>query len=535
MKAKLTTVLAVTFAAVTLTAVFAASASATQLIVNSMHAVTADKIAESHADLSGSNLVWQQKTGSDWNIYYAAGLLGPGTSICSAAGDQIKPRVSQTDPGQPDNHVLVVWEDHRSGNADIQGYDVTTSTAFSVCTNTAQQTAPRISGDWVVWQDQRSGDWAVWGAHIDPATDTVGPAAPISPEPSAGSDETEPDVSGDYVVWVDNRYGDDDIFAYDSAAGYTWDVYPDTQRADQDQPSVSGHTVVWRDAGGVATTGTDILGADLLTGVPFVVCQAAGDQSWPAIDQDLVVWTDARSVAHSLDVRGFDLTLKQRFPVAVTTARQCQPTISDYQVVWTDNRNHAINDLWKAAFTPWNASIMIDDGLTWTRTRDATAELSLFAQGKTGEVTSMALGNVDAGGQTGVPEPYATVRSRGLDERGRAQDRRGRVHRSLGRIVAEDVRLDHRRHTRSDHQGAGGGRSRAAIPRRSAFAWATTSRRGRPSSSVCSTRRATSSRSLWPVRSVPARPCTTGSSSARSSRARTRYGPGRPTWPAIRR
>src|SRR5271169_959812 len=106
MKAKLTTVLAVTFAAVTLTAVFAASASATQLIVNSMHAVTADKIAESHADLSGSNLVWQQKTGNDWNIYYAAGLLGPGTSICSATGDQIKPRVSQTDPGQPDNHVL---------------------------------------------------------------------------------------------------------------------------------------------------------------------------------------------------------------------------------------------------------------------------------------------------------------------------------------------------------------------------------------------------------------------------------------------
>jgi beta propeller repeat protein len=410
MKAKLTTVLAVTFAAVVLTAVFAASASATQLIVNSMHAVTADKIAESHADLSGSNLVWQQKTGSDWNIYYAPGLLGPGTSICSATGDQIKPRVSQTDPGQPDNHVLVVWEDHRSGNADIQGYDVTTSTPFTVCTNTAQQTAPRISGNWVVWQDQRGGDWAIWGAHIDPTTDTVGAAAPISPELSAGSDETEPDVSGDYVVWVDNRYGDDDIFAYDGAAGYTWDVYPDTQRADQDQPSVSGHTVVWRDAGGAATTGTDILGADLLTGVPFAVCQAAGDQSWPAIDQDLVVWTDARSVAHSLDVRGYDLTLKQRFPVAVTTARQCQPTISDYQVVWTDNRNHAVNDLWKAAFTPWNASIMIDDGLAWTRTRDATSELSLFAQGKTGEVTSMTLGNADPGGQAGAPEPYATVK-----------------------------------------------------------------------------------------------------------------------------
>ena len=408
MKAKLTTVLAIIFAAVVLTALFAASASATQLIVGSTHAVTADKIAESHADLSGSDLVWQQKTGSDWNIYYAAALEGPGTCICSAAGDQIMPRVSQTDPGQADNHVLVVWEDHRNGNADIYGYDVTTSTSFTVCSNAAQQTAPRISGNWVVWQDERSGDWAIWGAHIDPSTDTVGPAAPISPEASAGSDETEPDVSGDFVVWVDNRYGDDDIFAFDSAAGYTWDVYPDAQRADQDQPSVSGDTVVWRDAGNVATTGTDILGADLLTGVPFVVCQAAGDQSWPAIDQDLVVWTDARSVAHSLDVRGYDLTLHQPFPVAVTKARQLQPTISDYQVVWTDNRNHAVNDLWKAAFTPWNASIKIDDGLAWTRS--ATAELALFAQGKTGEITSMTLSNVAVGGQAVGPEPYSTLK-----------------------------------------------------------------------------------------------------------------------------
>ena len=333
------------------------------------------------------------------------GLQGPGTCICSAAGDQIDPRVSQTDPGQPDDHVLVVLEDHRAGNADIYGYDVTTSTPFTVCTNPAQQTAPRISGNWVVWQDQRSGDWAIWGSAIDPTTDTVGLAGPISPEPKAGFDQTEPDVSGDYVVWVDNRYGDQDIFAYDNAAGYSWDVYPDTQRADQDQPSVSGHTVVWRDAGNAATTGTDILGADLLTGVPFVVCEAAGDQL--ARHRPGPRGVDRRAQrGDSLDVRGYDLTLHQPFPVAVTAARQLQPTISDYQVVWTDNRNHAVNDLWAAAFTPWNASIKIDDGVAWTRS--STAELALFAQGKTGEVTSMTLTNKD--GPAGLPEPYSTLK-----------------------------------------------------------------------------------------------------------------------------
>ena len=413
MKAKLTTVLAVTFAAALATAAFAATAAATQVIPDSTHAVTTDKIAETNADLSGTDLVWQQKSAGGWNIYYAAGLAGPGAAICSAAGDQIKPRVSVSGSGD-DAHVLVVWEDHRAGNADIYGYDVTTAATFAVCTNAAQQVAPRISGNWVVWQDKRSGNWVVYGAHIDTATDTVGVAAPISPEPDshprqADPEQTEPDVSGDFVVWVDNRYGDKDILGYDAAADYTFDVCADTAGAVQDQPVVSGDTVVWRDARNADTSGTDIYGYDLRTGHEFPVCQAGGDQSSPAVDQDLVVWSDARSPSHSLDVRGFDLTLQQAFPVAVTTAWQGQPTVSDYQVVWTDGRNGGVNDLWKAILTPWNASIAIDGGAAWTRS--STVDLSLSAQGKTGEVTRMTLTNVAPGAPAGTAEPYSQFKS----------------------------------------------------------------------------------------------------------------------------
>jgi beta propeller repeat protein len=413
MKAKLTIVLAVTFAAALATAAFAATAGATQIIANSTHFVTADKIAETNADLSDSNLVWQQKSASGWNIYYADGLAGPGTAICSAAGDQIKPRVSVSGSGG-DAHVLVVWEDHRAGNADIYGYDVKTATTFAVCTNAAQQVAPRISGNWVVWQDKRSGSWVIYGARIDTATDTVGPAAPISPEPDshprqADPQQTEPDVSGDFVVWVDNRYGDKDILGYDAAADYTFDVCADAAGAVQDQPAVSGDTVVWRDARNAETSGTDIYGYDLRTGHEFPVCQARGDQSSPAVDQDLVVWSDARAATHSLDVRGYDLTLQQAFPVAVTTAWQGQPTVSDYQVVWTDGRNGGVNDLWAAVLTPWNASLKIDGGAAWTKS--STASLALFAQGKTGEVTRMTLSNVDPTAPAGTAEPYSEFKS----------------------------------------------------------------------------------------------------------------------------
>ncbi len=250
MKAKLTTVLAVTFtiavvvvAVAVVAAVAVAPAGATQLI--STHAVTADPVAETSPDLVGSNLVWQQKTGSDWNIYYSDGLPGTVAAICTDPGDQILPRVSVSG-----GHTLVVWEDHRNGNADIYGYDVTAGKAFTVCSEASQQVAPRISGDWVVWQDKRNGNWDIYGATIDPSDDSVGAAAPICIQ---GSDQTEPDVSGDTVVWVDTRYGDQDIMGYNGQAAVTFPIC--LNDAVQDQPAVSGDTVVWRDARNAATSG----------------------------------------------------------------------------------------------------------------------------------------------------------------------------------------------------------------------------------------------------------------------------------------
>ena len=399
MKAKLTIALVVASCVFLAAAVFAvATARATQVIATS--AVTADKTAEIAPDLSGTNLVWQELNGDDWNVYYGDGASGtlPGkVTALTAPGDQIRPRVSDTDPGQPDNHVLIVWEDHRNGDADIDGYDMTTGKSLAICTDAAQQVAPRISGDWVVWQDDRNGNWDIYGATIDPATDTVSAATPICDE---SHDQIEPDVSGDTVVWVDERYGDEDIMGY--VDGYTFPICIDD--AIQDQPAIAGNTVVWRDARNAATSGADIYGYDLLTSREFPVCTAAGDQGSPAVDQDLVVWNDARSATTGLDVRGYDLSLQQPFKVVALAASQSQPTISDYRVVWADKRTGGMADLWTATLTPWNARLAIDGGTAWTR--DKTASLKLFAQGKTGVVTQMTLANVGAGAPAGKAEPY---------------------------------------------------------------------------------------------------------------------------------
>ena len=133
---------------------------------------------------------------------------------------------------------------------------MTTGQELVVCNDTAQQAAPRISGDRVVWQDKRNGNWDIYGATIDAATDTVSAATPICTE---AHDQTAPDISGDTVVWVDDRSGDQDIWGADSSGSFPI-CYND---ASQDQPAISGDTVVWRDTRDAAASGTDIYGYEI--------------------------------------------------------------------------------------------------------------------------------------------------------------------------------------------------------------------------------------------------------------------------------
>jgi len=397
MKDKLTTVLGVTLAVVFAAVAFGVVPAHATQVIPPRHAVAATTGAVGRPDLAGNNLVWAAKTGADWNVYYAAGLSSPGTALTTDPADQIAPRVSVSDDG----HVLVVWEDHRAGNADIYGYDVTTGKGFVVCDQAAQQVAPRVSGDWVVWQDDRNGNWDIYGATINTTDDTVGTATPICDEVH---DQTQPDVSGDTVVWVDSRdsrESGEDIWGYDRVHSTTFAVCRDT--ADQDQPAVWGDTVVWRDAWNAAQAGTDIYGFDLVTSREFPVCAAAGNQSAPAIDHDLVVWTDARSGRAKLDVRGYDLTLQEPFAVTLGKGAQDRPTVSDDEVVWADT-NTAGSQLWTATLTPWNAEMVIDGGRAWTRS--TTAHLAMRAQSKTGVVTQMTLGAV---GTAGTPYPFAAI------------------------------------------------------------------------------------------------------------------------------
>ena len=62
--------------------------------------------------------------------------------ICTNSANQSNPAVSGN---------IVVWRDERSGS-DIYGKDISTGNELAICTESANQYYPAVSGDVVVWQ-----------------------------------------------------------------------------------------------------------------------------------------------------------------------------------------------------------------------------------------------------------------------------------------------------------------------------------------------------------------------------------------------
>ena len=120
-----------------------------------------------------------------------------------------------------------VWEDTRNGNPDIYLYNLSGSKEQPVCTNSADQRNPKISGDWVVWEDKRrqpaqpkvnacpSGEYCPVETQVPQVSDIYlynltkkiesCISVPIGNPSQITGQNTDSDVSDHRVVWA--RYG----------------------------------------------------------------------------------------------------------------------------------------------------------------------------------------------------------------------------------------------------------------------------------------------------------------------------------------
>jgi hypothetical protein len=175
------------------------------------------------AAFDGTNwlVVWSDQRGTTSDVYAArvdetGRILDPsGIAVSAAAQAQLNPSV--TFDG---SDFLVVWEDRRSGSADVYAARVSTAgtvldpAGIAVCTLALDQTWPAIASDGVrtlaAWVDARSGGCTdIWGARLGPdgvVLDTSG--IPIC---TSRNDQWYPavlSVGSDFLLtWTDIRSG----------------------------------------------------------------------------------------------------------------------------------------------------------------------------------------------------------------------------------------------------------------------------------------------------------------------------------------
>ena len=151
--------------------------------------------------VSGDIVVWM-----DGRSYTSTDIYGYNLSsstefpICTNSDMQEYPAISGN---------IVVWEDDRNGNGDIYGYNLSSSTEFIVCNNSSDQWYPAVSGDIVVWLDHRNGYYDehegffnhdIYGKNLSSSTEFV--------VCNNSSEQWYPAVSGDIVVWEEDRNDD---------------------------------------------------------------------------------------------------------------------------------------------------------------------------------------------------------------------------------------------------------------------------------------------------------------------------------------
>jgi hypothetical protein len=158
-----------------------------------------------------------------------------------ALGDQVEPAAATLSSGSPfwTTITLIVWEDHRGPDVDIWGARIDSSDqlldvgGFPICTAAGDQRLPDVTvrvGTYerdflVVWEDWRTGNADIYATRVS-NSGVVGDGGPsvggFAISTGAGN-QTRPAVSNVYpsgflnsqclVVWEDDRFGIDQVRA----------------------------------------------------------------------------------------------------------------------------------------------------------------------------------------------------------------------------------------------------------------------------------------------------------------------------------
>jgi TolB protein len=223
-------------------------------------------------DVDGNTVVWTHTDSAHPGDIVAYDALTNTTSIIAASTSS----VIFLEPSAHGNYVVFLKV---SSTIDVMLYDMLRGITTSVTNDAAVQGRPRAGGDVVVYEDYSSGNADIQGYRISTATHF-----PIATGPS---NQVTPDVDGNTVIWIDDSNGSDQVFAFDLSTGTSRQLT--TAAGDKILPRISGNRIVWSDD---RSGNLDLYMYDLTTGTEQPLVTGAGDQFLADIDGDRVVYTD---------------------------------------------------------------------------------------------------------------------------------------------------------------------------------------------------------------------------------------------------
>jgi beta propeller repeat protein len=293
-----------------------ASISAAPKIIETR--ITTHKTA-SNPDIYGNIIVWQDKRNGNWDIYIFDLLTKKEIHTTNLS--------NQTFPAIYGNRV--VWEDERNGGHDIYLQDLFTKAQTRI-TKSGKAINPSIYGDRIVWADGRNGgslnEWGMPFGNWDIYMYNISTRKEIQITTNT-STQAAPCISGNRIVWEDDReWGGNQIGMYDLSTHketlldlglYIYD------------PIIYGNKILW------VTEADNIAMYDLSTSnythiAPYDI------STDPAIYENKVVYDYIDRSSGDSETRLLDLsTMKQ----TLITKSGSSPKIYGNRIVWQDRRN----------------------------------------------------------------------------------------------------------------------------------------------------------------------------------------------------
>ncbi|MDD1711847.1 MAG: PKD domain-containing protein, partial [Methanoregulaceae archaeon] len=254
-----------------------------------------------------------------------------GTATVPGIRTLITSGTDETDQQNPSiSGDYIIWEDNRNGNWDIYLYSITTGVEQQVTHDVYDQIMPWISGDIIVWQDYRNGDSDIYFYNIVTKHEIR-----IT---NNSSEQSFPKVDGDRIIWIDYRDGNSQVYLYNITTGQGSPVTSDPWL--HSSPSFQGDWIVWVD---YRKENADIYLFNTGTGNETRITNTSGIYSNPSINGDYITWEEEGRVHIPL----YQISAGHEIPFVInlTSTSPMYPRINRNRVLWQDSRDGAYSNI----------------------------------------------------------------------------------------------------------------------------------------------------------------------------------------------